>query len=103
VDHAAGIFLFVVIAAIAIAFSFMRFAKANSVLEEWARENGYSLISAERKSLFRGPFFFTSSKSQLVYYISVEDAAGNRRSGYARVGGYMVGLLSDRVDVRWDD
>ena len=49
------------------------------------------------------PFFWTTSKTQVVYRIVVSDAAGQQRSGYARVGGFMTGLLSEKVDVRWDD
>ena len=101
-DSGAAFILVLFVIVIGIAMSFGRYAKASSILEDWARENGYALISSERRSLFRGPFFLTTSKSQLVYHIVVEDANGLRRSGYARVGGWMIGLLSDNVDVRWD-
>ena len=98
-NGAAGLLLFVVVACFAIMFSVMRYDKGRQLLEDWARDNGYTLIECQRRTLFRGPYFLTTSKSQLVYQIVVEDAAGVRRSGYARVGGYMLGMLSDKVDV----
>ena len=102
-NDAAGVVLIVFFVVIALIWTFARFGKAESILDEWARANGYHLLECRRKDLFRGPYFFTTSKTQLVYRIVVSDAAGNRRSGYARVGGFMTGLLSEKVSVRWDD
>src|SRR5262249_36093276 len=52
---------------------------------------------------FKGPFFWTSTKAQTVYYVFVEDSDGNKRSGWVRCGSCWFGLLSDNVEVRWDD
>jgi len=32
----------------------------------------------------------------------VEDSARTRHAGYARVGGWFMGTLSDQVDIVWD-
>jgi hypothetical protein len=95
-------FLFLMFAIVAIALSFARYAKASSILENWAIENGYRLIESQRKTFFRGPFFLRTSKTQVVYRIVVEDTSGVRYTGYARVGGWFLGLFSDQVDVQWD-
>jgi len=100
---AAGFLLFVVFAGLAITFAVLRYGKGRQLLEDWVSDNGYTLVECQRRILFRGPFFWTTGRSQLVYQIIVQDAAGVRRSGYARVGAYIIGMLSDKVDVRWDD
>jgi hypothetical protein len=79
------------------------FSRSASLLENWAEKNGYQIISREYRHVFKGPFFWTSSRGQTVYRITVEDGQGNQRSGWARCGGWFLGLLSDNVSVRWDD
>jgi hypothetical protein len=73
------------------------------VLDNWATENNLRIVEYERRSVRTGPFFFTTSRSQVVYRITVEDEAGQVRRGWARCGNPLVGLLSDRVVVQWDD
>ncbi len=79
------------------------FSRSRSLLEQWAAANGYRIISAQYRNLVRGPFFWTTSKGQTVYRVTVEDADGRQRDGWVRCGGWFLGLLSDRVQVRWDD
>ena len=79
------------------------FSRSRSLLEPWAAENGYRIVESSYRNLVRGPFFWTTSKGQTVYRVTVEDESGRRRSGWVRCGGWFLGLLSDRVDVRWDD
>ena len=99
-DHAGFLVLIILIGIVGFFFPFGRFDKARSFLEDWARENGQQLIDCERRSFLRGPFFLTTSNYQIVYRITVEDQSGQKRRGYARVGGWMTGLFSDEVDVR---
>ena len=86
----------------AIALTIWHGARAQSMLENWAAVEGYRIVSCERRTFRRGPFFFTSGKGHEVYRITVEDQSGQIKSGYIRCGGFLFGLLSDRVDVRWD-
>jgi hypothetical protein len=79
------------------------FSRSGSLLQRWAEGNGYRLVRQEYRHLFKGPFFWTSSRGQTVYYVTVEDREGKRRSGWVRCGGWLLGLLSDNVEVRWDD
>ncbi len=74
-----------------------------SIIEQWARENGYELLSSERCWFLRGPFFFRSDKKQTVYYVSLRDSGGNIRRGCVRCGGWLWGLWSDAVCVEWDN
>ncbi len=82
---------------------FWHFRRSESLLEEWARRNGFQIISREYRNFFRGPFFWTTGRHQTVYYVVVEDQQGNKRRGWVRCGGFFLGLFSDHVDVRWED
>jgi hypothetical protein len=74
-----------------------------SMLDVWASENGYDILSREACWFFRGPFFWGTSEGQKVYKVTLRDQDGRVRHGYARCGGYWLGLWTDRVEVRWDD
>jgi hypothetical protein len=71
-------------------------------LGQWAQTQGYELLSVERRSMFRGGFSWTTSKGQEVFRITIRDQDGHVRKGYVRVGGYVLGQLSDNIDVKWD-
>lgn len=91
------------IIAVAIGSVFWAQSRGQSMLETWAHQNGYELLSREECWFFRGPFFWTSSKGQKVYKVTVSEAEGRVRHGYVRCGSFWLGLWSDNVDVRWDD
>jgi hypothetical protein len=95
--------LIVVFILIAILGIVWHFSRSDSVLRQWADRNGYRLIDQEYRNVFKGPFFWTSTKGQTVYYVTVEDGAGRRRKGWVRCGGWFLGLMSDAAEVRWDD
>lgn len=82
---------------------YITLARSRTILEDWARDNHYELLSARFCWLWRGPFFLRSVQGQSVYHIRVSDANGRRRSGWVRCGGFFLGLFSDRADVYWDD
>src|SRR4051794_29722736 len=79
-----------------------RFGRSQTILDRWAEANGLRILNKEYRWMMRGPFAWTTSKGQAVYRVTVEDAAGRTRSGWVRCGSWLAGLLSDRVDVRWD-
>ena len=98
-----GLFVVVAVAVLAILAVVWHFGRSSSLLHQWAAENGYRIICREHRNFLKGPFFWTSTKGQTVYYVVVEDSGGNRRTGWVRCGGWWLGLLSDNVEVRWDD
>lgn len=99
----AGVFM-VLLVIVAVGLSLIwRSQRSESIIHTWARENGYEVISAERQFLWRGPFWLRSDKNQTVYRITVRDASGRTRRGWARCGGWVFGLMSDTVTVEWDD
>lgn len=77
--------------------------RSQRMLDEWAAENHLKLVSARPCWINRGPFFWTTSKGQMVYRITVASESGEERTGWARCGGFWGGLFVDRVEVRWDD
>jgi hypothetical protein len=78
------------------------FSRSNSLLQAWAAEHGLRIVSQQYCWFRKGPYFWTSSRNQTVYHVTVEDEAGNIRRGYVRCGSWLLGLLSSEVDVRWD-
>jgi hypothetical protein len=79
--------------------------RSAAMLERHLRDRGYRLVERQYRWLARGPFFWNTRKGQAVYRFTAEHSGGggDRRFGWARCGGYLFGLLTDRVDVRWDD
>lgn len=77
--------------------------RSRTIIENWAADNGYRLIDARAPFINRGPFFWTTSRGQTVYRVSVEDKSGQTRRGWGRCGNWLGGLLSDQIEVRWDD
>ena len=96
-------FFFVALVVVAIFLTVVwRRRRSNSLLQKWAAQYKYR-ITRQEYHFVKGPFFWTSAKGQMIYYVVVEDANGNKRSGWVRCGSWWFGLLSDKVEVRWDD
>lgn len=100
-EPVAIVFVVLIVIAIGVLMVVWQFSCSGTTLEQWAAENGYELLSTERRFIRRGPYFLTTSKGQEVFFITVRDVEGNILRGWARVGGFMVGQFSDRVSVRW--
>jgi hypothetical protein len=77
-------------------------SRSRTLLQGWAAKSGFEILQSEFRFVRRGPFFWTSSKGQTVYYVRVQDGQGQVRSGWVRCGGWWLGLWSDRTEVRWD-
>lgn len=78
-------------------------SKSASLLQRWADDNGFRILRSEYRNFVRGPYFWTTTRGQTGYRVSVEDKAGTVRGGWVRCGSWWLGLLSDRVEVRWVD
>jgi hypothetical protein len=97
-----GLFACAAVAVLILLSLWWHFGRSSSLLHQWAAKNKYRIIRQEYRCFFKGPFFWTSTKAQTVYYVVVEDSVGARRSGWVRCGSWWFGLLSDNVEVRWD-
>lgn len=94
------ILAFVCLAILALALQFVR---VGSILDRWAARNGYQIIERESRLVKLGPFTLNTSRGQVVYRVAVRDREGNVRKGYVRCGGALLGTLSNKIEVCWDD
>ena len=79
------------------------FSRSRKLLEQWAADNGFHILEREYRNFRKRPFFWTSSNSQAVYHVTVRDREGNVHSGWVRCGGWILGMLSNQTEVRWED
>ena len=94
--------LFVLLIIFAVAMMGWNYFRAEDILRRWARNNGFKLLSAERRWFRRGPFFFWTSKSQVVFYVTVRTSDDRIRHGWVRCGSWFLGVLIDQAEARWD-
>ena len=73
--------------------------RSKRLLDKWATANGFTLVKMNMNWSGFGPFLFTS-QHQEVYRIKVRDHRGREHSGWAKCGGYWLGFLVDKVEVR---
>jgi hypothetical protein len=102
-DNPLPIIVFAGVIVLGLLITWWRFQRASGMLREWARERGYELLSYQYCGFWRGPFWFWTSKGQMVYYIQVRQPDGSVRGGYVRLGNWFVGMLADEVEVAWDE
>jgi hypothetical protein len=80
--------------------------RSKVILQKWADEHGFEITQKKQRYMFfTGPFkFWTNSRNQIIYYLTVRDRDGHERSGWARCGSYLGGVFfSDKIEVRWDE
>jgi hypothetical protein len=77
-------------------------SRSRTLLRGWAAQNGFEILHSEFRFFRRGPFFWTTSKGQTVYYVRVRDAEGQTRSGWVRCGSWWLGLCSNKTEARWN-
>lgn len=72
-----------------------------AALDRWAAGAGYRILRKEHRTFFKGPFFWTTSRSQVVYRVLVEGPKGEKRQAWVRIGGFWW-PWTRRIEVRWD-
>jgi hypothetical protein len=73
-------------------------------LINWAKSNQYQITEQRCPLLQRGPFFWKSSKYQLVYRVKVLDRSGLARQGWVCCGDYWKGcIFTDKAVVIWQN
>src|SRR5436190_20197489 len=98
-----GFFFLALVAVLVVLVMGWHARRSNALLHLWAEQNQYRILRQQCRRLFKGPYSWTSSKGQAVYYVVVEDSDGHKRSGWVRCGSWWAGLLSDHVEARWED
>ena len=83
---------------------FLTLKRARRILEAWAAQNDYQILSSEVRWLRKGPFLtWRTSRNQIVYYITVRTFDGTIKNGWVRCGSFWLGTFQNKAEVRWDD
>ena len=96
---------FVAIALVIIVFVlWVHRSRSQSIIQKWAAQNGFQLLRCQQKFLGTGPFrWWTSSRSQTIYSVTVRTPDGCDRSGWIRCGSFWGGIyFSNDAEVRWE-
>jgi hypothetical protein len=94
-------YLFLMIGAIVlITYITWCFLHSRSLLHHWASTNELHILNSGLTS--SGPLSWTSSRSQIIYYVKVRDKEGQERRGWVRCGSFWMGVFSSKTEVRWD-
>ncbi len=72
-----------------------------ALLERWARENDFVVLSKARASY--SPWFFRLGGQQWIWDVVAKDRNGREQRGWVRIKckGYWVGGTTGHVEVRW--
>lgn len=89
-----GVFIVVVI------IIFLTLKRARRILEDWAAQNDYQILSSEVRWLRKGPFLtWRTSRNQIVYYITVRTLDGTIKNGW--VDAVVFGWVLFRIKLRY--
>lgn len=77
--------------------------RASDMLDKWAQRNQYQIEKRERRSFFKGPFFWTTGRGQYVYRVIVRDDRGQERVAWVKLGSWIFGIWQEQVQVIWED
>jgi len=96
----------------AVVFVIMRFVRnvaylrAEETLHQWARDNGYKLLSIHYQWNSTGPFFwsavFLGCIDQFVFRVKVADKEGWIMQGWVCCRGIASAATGRPVEVEWD-
>jgi hypothetical protein len=82
--------------------SYWSYRKAKGMVEAWAATSGLRLLSLQHRWFRCGPYSWNSSRSQIIFFVSLWDGKA-RRSAYIRCGGWWLGMFSEQMEVKWMD
>jgi hypothetical protein len=72
------------------------------MLDRWAADNHFQIVSREWRWVRLGPFAAAFFGHQSVYRLVVQDQSGALRSCWAKLGGFFRGLMVDDVEIAWE-
>ncbi len=78
-----------------------RFAKPPLALQQWASQQGFSIVRSRYRQFARGPFAAASvTKEQDVYEVIILTHEGTQRAGWVRCN---YATAAERVEIAWND
>lgn len=72
-------------------------------LSSWAEKNGYQLSEVTFTASAKGPFTWTTVRTQGIYRVIITDKSGSHRGAWVRVSNWPSGDRSSNVEIRWDE
>ncbi|MBK7992576.1 MAG: hypothetical protein IPK14_03940 [Blastocatellia bacterium] len=77
-------------------------SKINFLIDKWAKENGYKIVSKQVKSFSMGPFSSSPKLGQRVFYVEVIDKSGNKKLAWVRCYTRWTEIFPNKIEVEWD-
>ena len=97
-----GVALAVLFISAFIGWNWLFLKRGRIVVEKWAAAHGYKILQCRSPFCTGGFSFWSTSRGQVVYFVTVQDGAGHERSAWVRCGSFLGSVLSsDHLDVRW--
>jgi hypothetical protein len=93
---------FAAIVVVATVFHIVHGIRSRSMLDRWAQENGYEIVSAKLALFWWGPFSLMLERDAFVYRISVRDQNDAICRAWARCNGWIAFVSGRKIDVIWD-
>jgi hypothetical protein len=84
------------------AWGFIRVRRARADIRRAIRAEGMELLTMRQRWFRLGPLFWTTTRGQVVYRLTVRDSSGRSRTGWARWGRTWL-PRADTLEIRWDD
>jgi hypothetical protein len=91
----------VLVVALVVGLTWWQHARAEEIVQKWAQKRGVEIVSAQKRYLRTGPFLLYA-RGQFVFRVVVRGQGGAERSGWLRVGSWLVGIFSDKTEIVWD-
>ena len=102
IENGSGLLALLVLLVIVPLILYLYVRRSQGLLTEWARSNSLEIIEAQYRAFRKGPFVW-SARGQTVYRVRVLEKGGLEREGWVRCGSFWGGVMTDHVEVRWDE
>jgi hypothetical protein len=73
--------------------------RSRAMVYAWATHGGWEITQLKRCHIYAGGQVIFPGMP--VYRVSLKSRSGREREALVRVGNYMVGPLSDELDIEW--
>ncbi len=77
--------------------------RSGRMIQEWADEHGYTILGKKQPLVNLGPFRWEKPQGRTFYHVTVRDGKGHTHDGWICCGSKGFGLLSNKIEIRWDN
>ena len=101
---AGALLLATLLSAAFISLTWLGETRAKAIVQRWATEHGYTILRFEHPFPTGAFSFWTTSRGQSVYSVTIRDGGGSERRAWVRCGSFWGGvLLGNEIEVKWSD